>query len=291
VPTIFRTYSLGVSTNRDSVVYEFNPKRLAARVERFADDYNAELSRWQKKGRPQDVDNFVNYEKVKWSRNLKRWFRQETELQFDGSRIRNSVYRPYTKLALYYARKFIDEVGTTESLFPSQKSEKENSAIVVNVSPERPFCVLICNSVPSKDVAGGFGSPSYCLPHFSYSVDGRQRRDNITQKATTLFRIFYADDAISRADIFHYVYAVLHHPSYRMRFAENLRRDLPRIPFVGVVIGEKSASFFPLAAVETMQGDGKPAHNPKASAKLFHAFAKIDSHRARHGSDDVRLPN
>src|ERR1035437_2104499 len=100
-----------------------------------------------------------------------------------------------------------------------------------------------------------------------------ERRDNITPKARTLFQIFYDDDSITAADIFHYVYAVLHHPAYRTRFAENLKRDLPRIPFVGVAAGKKDASFFPLAAVETMQGDAKPGHNPKASAKVFHAFA------------------
>ena len=42
VPTIFRNYSLGVSTNRDDVVYDFDAKRLAKRVEQFADDYNAD---------------------------------------------------------------------------------------------------------------------------------------------------------------------------------------------------------------------------------------------------------
>ena len=90
---------------------------------------------------------------------------------------------------------------------------------------------------------------------------------------STLFLIFYDDNGTTRADIFHYVYALLHYPAYRIRYAENLKRELPRIPFVGAAAGEKSASFFPLAAVETMQGDAKPDHNPKASAKLFHAFA------------------
>lgn len=88
-----------------------------------------------------------------------------------------------------------------------------------------------------------------------------------------MFQIFYDDDDVTRKDIFHYVYALLHHPAYRTRYAENLKRELPRIPFVGVASGAKAASFFPLAAIETMQGDKKPAHNPKASAKLFHAFA------------------
>ena len=49
LPTIFRSYSLGVSTNRDSVVYGFDAERLAKHVERFADEYNAELDRWRKK--------------------------------------------------------------------------------------------------------------------------------------------------------------------------------------------------------------------------------------------------
>jgi Type ISP C-terminal specificity domain len=40
-----------------------------------------------------------------------------------------------------------------------------------------------------------------------------------------------ADPSITKWDIFHYIYAVLHHPDYRERYAANLRRELPRIPF------------------------------------------------------------
>lgn len=36
-----------------------------------------------------------------------------------------------------------------------------------------------------------------------------------------------------RADIFHYINALLHHPDYRERYAENLKRELPRIPLTG----------------------------------------------------------
>jgi len=47
------------------------------------------------------------------------------------------------------------------------------------------------------------------------------------------FRSHCNDPSISKWDIFHYVYAVLHHPEYRERYAANLRRELPRVPFVG----------------------------------------------------------
>src|SRR5436305_6884361 len=37
---------------------------------------------------------------------------------------------------------------------------------------------------------------------------------------------------VTKRDIFHYAYAMLHHPQYRERYAENLKRDLPRIPLL-----------------------------------------------------------
>lgn len=36
---------------------------------------------------------------------------------------------------------------------------------------------------------------------------------------------------IGKADIFHYCYAVLHDPLYREKYAQNLKREFPRIPF------------------------------------------------------------
>ena len=44
------------------------------------------------------------------------------------------------------------------------------------------------------------------------------------------FQTYYGDDKITKWDIFHYVYALLHHSGYRQRFAANLKRELPRIP-------------------------------------------------------------
>jgi len=40
----------------------------------------------------------------------------------------------------------------------------------------------------------------------------------------------YSDNSITKEDIFHYIYAILHHPAYRARYAQNLKRELPRIP-------------------------------------------------------------
>ena len=75
------------------------------------------------------------------------------------------------------------------------------------------------------------GSNTQCFPFYTYAEDGSNRRENITDWALEQFRTQYNDDRISKWDIFHYVYALLHHPQYREKYAANLKRELPRIPF------------------------------------------------------------
>jgi predicted helicase len=179
-------------------------------------------------------------------------------------------------MSLYYDDLLNDRPGAFADFFPTKARELENRLLTVNLSPERPFCSYCCNTIPSKDVGGGFGAPSYCFPTYTYSEDGSERRENVTLQTLKLFRLCYDENSITPADIFHYVYAVLHHSTYRTRYAANLKRELPRIPFVGIIASAKAnapASFFPLAAIEAMQGGAKPSHNPKVSATLFHAFA------------------
>jgi predicted helicase len=70
-----------------------------------------------------------------------------------------------------------------------------------------------------------------CFPFYVYAEDGSNRRENVTDWALEQFRMHYDDNKISKWDVFHYIYALLHHPSYREKYAANLKRELPRIPF------------------------------------------------------------
>ncbi len=276
LPTIFRTYSLGVSTNRDSVVYDFDKKHLIKRIEQFIEDYNAELFRWKKSGRKANLDDFLHIDRVKWSETLKRHLLDGLEIEYSEKRIRRSIYRPFCLMWLYFDSMLIDRPGSFSIYFPSDDDATRNRLIAVNLSPERPFCVCCFNSIPSKDVAGGFGSPTYCFPLSILSEDGEMIDDNITQKSLTLFRIFYDDDDITRQDIFYYVYALLQHPTYSARYADNLKYELPRIPFVAIDENAEEnpqSIFFGQDAIKKMQVDSKPNHDPIASTKLFHAFA------------------
>jgi predicted helicase len=87
---------------------------------------------------------------------------------------------------------------------------------------------MAINAIPPLDIAF---EKNQCFPFYTYAEDGTHRRENITDWALEQFRSRYHDPSITKWDIFHYIYAVLHHPEYRERYAANLRRELPRIPF------------------------------------------------------------
>ena len=59
---------------------------------------------------------------------------------------------------------------------------------------------------------------------------GRERIDNISDTALRAFRVRYNDNTITKDAIFDYVYGVLHASAYRERFANDLAKELPRIP-------------------------------------------------------------
>jgi len=222
---IFKTYSPGVKTDRDSVVYDFNAEKLEARVQQSISDYNAEVDRWKRAGRPKEVDAFVDYSKVKWSEHLKSELKRERFGEYDDAAIRVAAYRPFCKQFLYYSPLLNDRPGLFDKILPA--SESENLVIWLKVGLEVPTFSLMTNVLPDFSTQGGM----QCFPLYTYALDGKLRRDNITDWALGQFRAKYGPD-VTKRDIFHYVYGLLHLPEYRERYKENLKRELPRIPLV-----------------------------------------------------------
>ena len=77
----------------------------------------------------------------------------------------------------------------------------------------------------------GAGAGTQCFPFYVYDEDGTNRRENITDWGLKQFHDHYGDTTLTKWDVFYYVYGALHHPGYREKFADNLKRELPRIPF------------------------------------------------------------
>jgi predicted helicase len=229
VRTLFNIYSLGANTNRDNWMYDFNQEKLASKVDSMIETYNAELSRWKRAGFPKDVDSFVlaDETKIKWSSRLKECFVRRMEAHFNKWAIRNALYRPFTRQFLYLDKIMTHRQGLFPTILPNSDTERENIVIWLKVGSEWPMFALATNVIPDLLPQGG----SQCFPYYTYAEDGTNRRENITDWALKQFQAKYGEQ-VTKWDIFHYVYAILHHPQYRERYAENLKRDLPHIPLV-----------------------------------------------------------
>jgi predicted helicase len=188
--------------------------------------------RWShQKNQKSKLDDFVKYEdtQISWSRDLKLDLERRRYANFLDEKVRKSLYRPFTKSYLFFDRILNEEVYVFPAFFPTPATEKENRVICVVNEAQIPFSTQMAACIPCLHYGG---RQTQCFPFYTYDEDGTNRRENITDWALNQFCSHYQDDAIAKWDIFHYVYAVLHHQQYRDRYAANLKRELPRIPFV-----------------------------------------------------------
>ena len=230
VDVIFKTYSCGVGTNRDAWVYNFNRNGLMQNMRLTIDTYNVEVDRWKRRGdQAESLDDFVlsDDKKIKWSSALKRTLKSGQIAEFADTKIRQSLYRPFTKSNLFFDRVMNHSVHIFPSIFPTLETEQENRVIWLKVGQEWPMFALMANKIPDQLPQGG----SQCFPFYTYDEDGTNRRKNITDWVLAQFRAHYRDETITKWDIFHYVYGLLHHLDYRERYQANLKRELPRLPF------------------------------------------------------------
>jgi len=278
--SVFKLYSLGVVSSRDSYVYSFDYEQLQKRVEQFTEVYNGAvdvLKRRTNSIKPESLIE-VNDQRIKWSRQVKGSLLKHQYSTFDQNLLRNSLYRPFTKMHLYFDNFWNEERYQQHLLFPTPETEQENRAICLpGLGHSKSFQCLMVNTIPGHDTL----EKTQCFPFYVYDRDGTNRRENITDWALAQFRMHYADDSISKWDIFYYVYGALHHPGYREKFADNLKRELPRIPFAPELTPNPprlTPNPQPLSPI-TGEGEQTPALALKSrpvsgeGSSGFHAFA------------------
>jgi len=231
VKTLFKTYSQGAQTSRDDWMYDFDCNRLANKAQNMIETYNAEVSRWMRAGSPKNIDDFVltDETKIKWSSRLKECLARKIQAKFELKAIRSALYRPFARQFLYFDSIMTHRQGMLPIIFPTLLTEEENIIICVPGPGDRKgFGSLATNMIANLDLAF---EKVQCFPFYTYNEDGTNRRENITNWALTQFQANYGSE-IAKWDIFHYVYALLHHPKYRELYVENLKRELPRIPLL-----------------------------------------------------------
>jgi predicted helicase len=216
---VFELFSSGIKTNRDEWVYNFSQDNLQDRMRFCIDVYQQTLQ-----------DNDYRYkEQIKWDEELSRYAVRKINKDFDINSIVKSLYRPYTSQYLYFDKHFN---GRTYQWFEIYKRNNfENQYIAFSTfGCNKPFHCLASHSIIDLHLTGD----SQCLPLYRYDEKGN-RIENITDWGLKLFHDHYCRGerpfAPTKLDIFHYTYAVLHNPTYRQKYEQNLKRDFPRIPF------------------------------------------------------------
>lgn len=253
---LFENYSGGVKTNRDAWVYNSSKKKLSQNMQGMIDFYNQEVERYKKvckeksKEHFPNVDDFINTDttKISWTRAIKQDLAKSILGKFVSTNIITSSYRPFYKQCFYFNRQFNEVLGQMPQIFPNPDSE--NRVIcVTGLGSTKDFSSLMTNTLPDYEII----SKSQCFPLYLYEPDeesskekddlfsgdsgssrrkSENRRYAITDAGLSHFQKAYPSIKITKEDLFYYVYGLLHSPAYREKYADNLSKELPRIPCV-----------------------------------------------------------
>ena len=187
--------------------------------------------------------------KIKWSSSLDSYFQNKLQVKFDKEKIIENTYRPFYKVFHYSEKLFNHRLTQNHFETSGVNLNKENKYIaLLATGNSKPFHCLSSHYLPDLHLTGD----SQYISLFTYDSEGN-RHNNITDWGLARFRENYelrmmneklksdtekekfliqnSKFKISKTDIFHYVYAVLHNPAYRKKYELNLKREFPRIPF------------------------------------------------------------
>jgi len=213
--SVFAFSSLGVSTNRDEWVYDYNRANLQRKIYFFIDKYNDLLK-----------SNDISWnETIKWSAFLKNLFNRNQKLTYAEKLCIKANYRPFTKKFFFSEKLLNDRLTQNHYDIFGPDLDKENRTININNNglDLRYFASNIISDLH-------FLGDNQCFPLYRYDNSGN-KTDNITDWGLAQFVDHYQDDKINKEDIFNYSYAVLHNPVYRKKYELNLKREFPRLPF------------------------------------------------------------
>lgn len=248
-PAIFRLFSNGLKTNRDAWAYNFSQRNLEENMTRTIRFYNSEVQRYQEfiahnPGTSVRAEDFVSADstQVTWDRTNKKDCEKGIYVAYSTDKILEAIYRPFTKQSVYFDpdQKLNNCTYQMPQIFPY--AGVENLAIITSASKGKEYSTLMVDTLPDLHLIGDAQVFSYYAYEKNESEDlfssleggenGYTRRENITDATLAAYREFYRDKSITKWDIFYYIYALLHHPEYRDKYASNLAKELPRIPKV-----------------------------------------------------------
>ncbi|NQY82481.1 MAG: damage-inducible protein, partial [Alphaproteobacteria bacterium] len=222
-------------------------QKLEANIHQTIALYNRELQRWQESNKSQKTDDFINFDptKISWSDGLKNDFRRAKKIHIEDGEFILSTYRPFTRQWQYYSRRLNERVYQMPQIFPNAVA-KNRVIAVTGVGGRSGFACLMVDCLPNLHTL----DTGQCFPlklyesrsrvarnmgdmfAFDDPMDAYTIKDGITDGGLKHFHDAYGTTTISKEDIFYYIYGLLHLSAYRAKYADNLSKELPRIPCI-----------------------------------------------------------
>jgi predicted helicase len=263
--TIFENYSRGAETGRDAWCYNSSKSKLLANVQRMVNFYNDETTRYEiacngltKLGCPK-LDDFVSYDpaQISWTSSLKSDAQNFVKHDFNDGEVTKGLYRPFIKQWTYFSNAFTHRVGQLPRIFPNALV-KNRVIMITGKGSRNGFCSFISDTLPDLN---NLEAGTQCFPLKLYEADPSKRptaatpqsemfdnvssaglfdgasgpyviKDGITDAGLNHFAEAYPQERITKEDVFYYIYGLLQSEDYKTRYADNLSKELPRIPCV-----------------------------------------------------------
>lgn len=260
---LFENYSAGLKTQRDVWCFNASRRRLEQNIRHTVAYYNDQLARFAAVKSTTSVEGFITDapRDISWTRALRNDFARLKPLAFDDGRIVAATYRPFFRQWLYFSRRLNEMVYQTPRMFPEVGAA--NKAITIKARPSDGQFALMVGSIFELQTDGGV----QCFPLTLYDRADTDATDDlfslveqdkpayrirhgITDAGLAHFQTAYPGETISKDDIFYYTYGLLHSEDYRRRFADNLTKELPRIPCV-----KKAVDFWSFVQAGRALGD------------------------------------
>lgn len=283
---LFANFTLGVVTNRDPWCYNASEQALLGNVEKLIAFYEDERKRLMEGEFTGEIDDFIDTDptKIAWTRALKTDLKRKKRLALSDGVAMRSTYRPFTKQWIFYGNRLNEMLYQTHKIYPDNVNSNRSIA-VSGVGARSGFSALMCDLMPNLhtiDTAQHFPLKLYeridsdkgDLFSKQAALNGYTQKDGITDYGLQQFQAAYPSAKITKEDIFYYVYGLLHSEEYRERFADNLSKQLPRIPTV-----KQEADFWAFVEAGRKLGD------------LHVNYETVEPYAVTYKEGDLRLAN
>lgn len=209
VDKLFKQNVAGIVTMGDSFIVDKQKHVIAERLKMLVDGQYNENELNDKFGLGKNYAQFV--------------LNNVSKLRFDETMLVKIAYRPFDTRWTYFDNKVI---WRWREKVMKNFINNQNLGLIFERSVSDQIFVI--DSIVEHAFLGTAGYAGNTVPLYVYNEDGRRVPNfeaNELKKLTVNISSVYSPE-----EILDYIYAILHSPSYRIRYKEFLKSDFPRVP-------------------------------------------------------------